>query len=431
MLTMDYQQTLEFIHSRKKLSHQPGTDVMRTLMHKLGDPQDALRYVHIAGTNGKGSVTAMTAAILKEAGYKVGMSISPYVVDFRERFQINGEMISAARLAALVCRIRPVLEEMEAQGLGEVNEFELVTAIAFLWFFEEKCDVVCLEVGLGGRFDATNIIKRPLVTCIVRIGLDHTAILGETVEEIAAEKCGVIKPGTAVVCYPEQPAEAMRVIRTVCGEQNVPLIVPDMEDLKLIDCNLLQNHVDYGGYEAEISMKGRWQALHMAMSVETALELCRKGFDISDDAILNGLAQAKQPARMEIISLQPLVLLDGGHNPDGVDALAGMIERSGLPKMHAVIGMMRDKECEKMLQRLSECFDVVYTVTPDNPRAMPAEELAVLASRCFDEAYAAGSVEEGIREAKKGIGKLKGLCVCGSLYLAGEARKILLSDANN
>ena len=305
----------------------------------------------------------------------------------------------------------------------------MVTAIAFLWFFEEKCDIVCLEVGLGGRYDATNIISAPLVSCIVRIGLDHTGILGETVPEIAAEKCGIIKTGSTVVCYPEQPAEAMKVIRDSCEKAEAELIVPDMEDLKLIASNLLQNQIDYGGYEVELAMKGRWQALHMAMSIETALALCRKGFEIGDEAILSGLEQAKQPARLEIIGLQPLVLLDGGHNPDGVDALAGMIERSGLPKMHAVIGMMKDKACEDMLRRLSDCFDVVYTVTPDNPRAMPAEELAELAKRYFDEAYPAASVEEAIANAKKGIGKLKGMCICGSLYLAGDARKILLSDA--
>ncbi len=428
---MEYTQALEFIHSRKKFSHEAGLAEMRTLMHRLGDPQEKLRYVHIAGTNGKGSVTAMTAEMLKNAGYRVGMSISPYVVDFCERFQINGEMILQEKLAELVARIQPEVEEMERLGEGTVNEFELVTAIAFLWFQQEQCDIVCLEVGLGGRCDATNVIPTPLVTCITRIGLDHTGILGETVEEIAAEKCGIIKPGTTVVSYPEQPAAAMKVIRAACEEKSVELIVPEVEDLKLIDCNLLQNHVDYGGYEVELPMKGRWQALHMAMSIEAVLKLCGQGYDIGDQAILDGLRQARQPARMEIISLQPLVLLDGGHNPDGVDALAGMIERSGLPKMHAVIGMMRDKACEDMLRRLSDCFDVVYTVTPSNPRSMPAEELAVLASRYFDEAYAANSVAEAIAKAKQGIGKLKGMCVCGSLYLAGDARKILLDDTKN
>lgn len=427
---MDYQQALEFIHSRKKFSHEPGLDAMRTLMHALGDPQDKLKYLHIAGTNGKGSVTMMTASILQHAGYKTGMSISPYVVDFCERFQINGKMIPQETLADITDRIREVVERLDIQGV-EIGEFELVTAIAFIWFYEEKCDIVCLEVGLGGRCDATNIIPTPLVSCITKIGLDHTGILGETVAQIAAEKCGIIKDGATVVCYPEQPAEAMKVIRQVCKEKKADLIVPDLEDLRLIDCNLLQNHVDYGGYEVELPMKGRWQALHMAMSVEAVLKLWRNGMEIDDQAILDGLQCAKQPARMEIISLQPLILLDGGHNPDGVDALASMIEKSGLPKMHAVIGMMRDKACEDMLKRLSDCFDVVYTVKPENPRSMPAQELADLALRYFDEAYPADSVEEAIRLAKQGIGKLKGMCVCGSLYLAGDARKILLSDTKN
>lgn len=427
---MDYQQALEFIHSRKKSPHEPGLEIMRILMHALGDPQDKLRYLHIAGTNGKGSVTTMTATILQNAGYKVGMSISPYVVDFRERIQINGEMIPQDKLADITARVKAVVDELDVQG-KPVGEFELITAIAFVWFCEEDCDIVCLEVGMGGRFDATNIISAPLVTCITKIGLDHTGILGETVAEIAGEKCGIVKPGSTVVCYPEQPAAAMEVIRHTCEEKGVELIVPDVEDLRLIACNLLQNQVDYGGYEVELPMKGRWQALHMAMSIEAVLKLWRSGFEIDDQAILDGLKQAKQPARMEIISLQPLVLLDGAHNPDGIDALASMIEKSGLPKMHAVIGMMKDKACEEMLRRLSDCFDVVYTVTPDNPRSMPAKELAALALQYFDEAYAADTVEEAIHKARQGIGKLKGMCVCGSLYLAGDARKILLADRKN
>lgn len=425
------QQAESYIHSRKAFTHAPSLAVMQRLMQRLGDPQKQLRYIHIAGTNGKGSVTAMTAAILQRAGLKTGMSISPYVTDFRERFQINGQMIEPERLEQLVGRIRPQVEAMEQAGEGEVNEFELVNAAAFLWFYEEKCDVVCLEVGLGGRCDATNIIPPPLVTCITRIGLDHTAILGETIEQIAAEKCAIIKPGTVVISYPEQPPQAAQVIRQTCEKQQVPLVIPDPEDLAMLECNLLQNHANYGGYEVELPMKGRWQGLHMAMAVEAALALWRQGYPIEDQAILDGLAEAKLPARMEFLSLQPLILLDGSHNPDGIDALAGMIERSGLPKMHAVIGMLRDKACEEMLRRLSDCFDVVYTVSPASPRAMSAGQLAELARPYFDEVEPAADVAQALQKARVGVGRLKGLCVCGSLYLAGEARKILLSDANN
>ncbi len=426
---MTYEQALSAIHARKQFTHEPGLQVMQCLMQRLGDPQKALRFVHVAGTNGKGSVTAMTAAILHAAGLKTGMSISPYVVDFRERFQINGKMIEKAVLAQLVEQILPHVTAMEQCGQGQVNEFEFVTAIALLWFRQENCDIVCLEVGLGGRCDATNIIPAPLVTCITRIGLDHTAILGDTVAQIAGEKCGIIKPGTTVVSYPEQPAQADKVIRAACEEQGVKLIVPAAADVDLQQSNLLQNRVNYGGYEVELPMKGQWQGLHMAMAVETALELWRKGLPIEDDAILDGLAKAALPARMEIISLQPLILLDGSHNPDGVDALAGMIERSHLPQMHAVIGVLRDKDSVDMLKRLSECFDKVYTVTPDNPRAIPAQELAQMAARHFEYVEAVPSVAQAIEKAKQGIGKLKGMCICGSLYLAGEARKILLPDA--
>lgn len=422
----EYTEALDYIHSRKTFTHAPGLAVMQRLLQRLGDPQRALRYVHVAGTNGKGSVTAMTAAILQHAGLRTGMSISPYVTDFRERFQIDGRMIDPERLTALTARVSAEVEAMSAAGEGEVNEFELVTALALLWFYEEKCDIVCLEVGLGGRCDATNAIPTPLVTCITRIGLDHTAILGDTLEKIAAEKCGIIKPGTVVVNYPEQPAAAQAVIARTAAAQGAPLLTPEVEDVHLLACNLLQNEVDYGGYQVQLPMKGRWQGLHMAMAVEVALALWRQGLDIPDTAILQGLAAAALPARMELVSLQPLVLLDGSHNPDGIDALAGMIEHSGLPKMHAVVGMLRDKACQEMLERLADCFDVVYTVTPDSPRAMTAEQLAALADGCFEEVHPAPDIATALEKAGQGIGKKKGLCVCGSLYLASQARPLLL-----
>lgn len=425
---MTYEEAVTTIHQRKRFSHAPDLAPMRRLMQRLGNPEQSLRYVHVAGTNGKGSVTVMLASVLKNAGFKTGLSISPYVTDFRERFQINGCMIEPLCLARLTETVQAQIEQMDAAEEGEIGEFEMVTAIALLWFAQEKCDIVCLEVGLGGRFDATNVIPVPLVTCITRIGLDHTQILGDTVEKIAFEKCGVIKEGTTVVCYPQQPEEAMKVIRRGCEEHKAELIVPDTEDLTVLASNLLQNQFDYGGYQVEIQMKGHHQGFHLAMAVEAALALCRKGLEIDDEALLKGISEASLPARVEILSLQPIIVLDGGHNPDGVDALASLIEKSGLPKMHAVIGMMQDKACEEMLGRLSECFDAVYTVAVDNPRSMPAGQLAQLAEKHFEKVEAVEDLKQALQKAKQGVGGTRGLCVCGSLYLAGEARKILLSD---
>ncbi len=422
------EEAIAYIHSRKRFPGKKDLKPMQELLRRLDNPEKQLQYIHVVGTNGKGSVTAMVAAILQNAGYRTGMNISPYIVDFRERLQINGVFISPGRLTELTNRVRTVIQQMDAEGNWEIAEFDAVTAIALLWFCEEKCDIVCLEAGLGGRLDATNTIPAPLVSCITRIGLDHTEILGDAVEKIAQEKCGIIKPGTVVISYPEQTKAVADVISCACKKCGVPLIVPEPDDVKLLACNMLQNHIDYGGYQAVLPMKGRWQGMHMAMAVETALQLAEKGWDISDEAIIAGLEQAKQPARMEILGLQPIVLLDGSHNIDGIDGLASVIEKSGLPKMHAVIGMLRDKECAKMLERLSECFDKVWTVTPDSPRAMTAEQLAVLSADLFDQITPAQSVPQAIRLASQGLGGTKGLCICGSLYLAGEARKFLLAD---
>ena len=243
---MTYEEVLQFIFFRPRLGrHKPGTQRMEKLLRQLGNPQKKLKFVHIAGTNGKGSVTAMTANCLKLAGYKTGHFISPFVLEFRERIQIDGEMIPKEKLIEYADRVKKIVDEMDGQN-EIINSFEIDTAIGFLWFAEEHCDIVCLEVGLGGLYDATNVINIPLVTAITSISLDHTNLLGDTTAKIAWEKCGVIKSGSVVVTYPTQDRDALAVIMERCAAMQVPLIVPAMGGVTVLDNAVLHTRVQYG-----------------------------------------------------------------------------------------------------------------------------------------------------------------------------------------
>ncbi|MGN0652651.1 MAG: bifunctional folylpolyglutamate synthase/dihydrofolate synthase [Gemmiger sp.] len=430
---MTEQQAINAIHALPRMA-KGGASLtrMQALLDQLGNPEKELKCIHIAGTNGKGTLAAMTSSILTHAGYKTGMTISPYVLNFRERFQIDGKMIPPRTLASLTARVLDAADAVEAQGGEGPVEFEVVTAIAFLWFAREKCDFVVLETGLGGRYDATNVIPSPLVAAITRIGLDHTEILGETLPEIAAEKAGIIKEGCAVVCYPEQPEEAMGPLFNAAAEAHTSIITPDLEDLQFLKCRPLENYIDYGGYRVKLPFPGKHQANHAAMAVEIALTLWREyGYEIPDEAIEAGLCEASMPARIEVLRRHPLLLLDGCHNPDGTAALAATLADAGYDgNLVGVIGMLEDKNCEKMLENLAPCFDKVFTVTPDSPRAMTAAELQERAKFHMD-AEAANSVSAAIKQAIAWADEnnLAGVVVCGSLYLAAEARPILLKEA--
>lgn len=430
---MTTQQAIEALHALPRMGQgAPGLARMQNLCDHLGNPEKELQCIHIAGTNGKGSLAAMTSSILTAAGYKTGLTISPYVVDFRERFQIDGEMIPPRTLANLTEKVLDAIDAIEAEGGEKPVEFEAVTALAFLWFAREKCDLVVLETGLGGRCDATNVVPHKLVAAITKIGYDHMEVLGDTLDKIAAEKAGIIKEGTVVVNYPDQPAEAMGPILTAAAEAHTSIITPDKDDLTLLRGKRLENRIDYGGYRAALGLPGTHQANHAAMAVEIALALWREfGYDISDDAILQGLADARMPARIEVLRRHPLLLLDGCHNPDGAKMLAATLTRADFEEnLVGVLGVLADKDYKDMLSDLAPCFAKAYTVTPNCPRALSAEELQKEA-RFHTDAEAADSVADAIRKAVDYADEnnLAGVVVCGSLYLAAEARPLLLKEA--
>ena len=421
---MNYDEALAWVHSLPRLAEHPGIENTRRLLAKLDDPQKELKFVHIAGTNGKGSATAMLSCVLCKAGYRVGMSVSPYVLDFRERFQINGEMIAPNVLAALLGEVRAAADALAAEGWDSLVEFDAVTAAALLWFARERCDIVCLEVGLGGRLDSTNAIENTLVACIMHIAKDHIELLGDTEEKIAAEKCGIFKNGCTVIAYPDQPRAAMDEIVLCAQAAGCPLVVPELEDLRFYRARPLENRVNYGGYDLTIPFPGRHQAYNAAVVAQAALALCEKGFEIPDEAIMEGIAATRFPARIEVLRRDPLVVVDGAHNPDGARALAAALRGAGLSGLTAVLGILNGKQPEELLAALAPCFSSVYTVRPDSPRALSAEELAALAKRHFSDGVPCGSVGEALALARADAPN--GLVVCGSLYLAAEARALLL-----
>ena len=430
---MTMQQAVEALHALPRLgAGQPGLARMQNLLAHLGNPEKDLPCIHIAGTNGKGSLAAMTASILTAAGYKTGLTISPYVVEFRERFQINGEMIPARTLAALAQKVLGAVDAIRQEGGDPPVQFEAVTALALLWFAKEKCDFVVLETGLGGRYDATNAVPRKLVAAITRIGYDHQELLGDTLAEIAAEKAGIIREGCPVICYPDQPDEAMGPILTAAAEAHTAIITPDKEDIRRLPGKRLENRIDYGGYRAALGLPGAHQANHAAMAVEIALALWREyGYEIPDDAIEAGLAAARMPARIEVLRRRPLLLLDGCHNPDGAKALAETLQAAQYEEnLVGVLGMLADKDYKTMLETLAPCFAKVFTVTPDCPRALSGADLQREA-RFYMDAEAAPTVPRALRAAVRYAEdhNLAGVVVCGSLYLAAEARPWLCKEA--
>ena len=421
---MTYQQAVDYIHSRPRFKNTDNHKAMRKLLEYLGNPQDNLKFVHIAGTNGKGSCAAMSANVLKTAGYKVGLNVSPFVVEFTERFQINGEYIPKDKLAAITEKIKFYQEKiLEEDGL-QLLEFEIVTALAFYYYNMENCDIVVLEVGIGGLLDSTNVIKDSLVSCIMNISFDHTNILGNTLSEIAYQKAGIIKPDRPVVCYPAQESSALETIKKVAEDKNASFILPDINDIKTTVTGFMQSTLEYDGKKITQAFTGKHQSYNATVVIEAMKQLRQFGFEISDDDIIKGIENTKFPARIEVISRNPLIILDGGHNIDGVTALLNVLKENNITGLTAVWASLSDKEPEKIIEMMTPYIDTLYTVPLFGARALTPQQLADMARPYFKDVHTADSVESAIDMAMENPGS--GLLVFGSLYLAADARKHLL-----
>ena len=418
---MTYEQALEKIHSLLSLGSRPGLDRMRKFMDRLGNPQNNLCYIHVAGTNGKGSVCAMLSSVLVAAGYKTGLFISPYITDFRERIQINNRMIDKEVLAQAVEETFPVLEQLRGEGTV-ITEFEYVNALQFYIHSRERCDVVVLETGMGGLLDCTNIIPPPLCAIITTIGLDHTAVLGDTLEEIAVQKCGIIKEDSAVVAS-AQCKEVMAVIEKTARERRVPLMQSQSVSAEVLRADLRGTLFRSNGAELQIRLAGAHQ-LDNAKAVLAALQYLRLNdlLSITDASVRNGLFAAANPARLQLLRDDPIVLLDGAHNPNGAEALRAAL-RTFLhgKRLFAVNGMLADKDIDSVIGLFDGMFDSVFTVPVDNPRAISAQQLAEKWTAHCSRVQACGDPGQGVELAIESAKASDGAAVIfGSLYLAGE-----------
>ena len=411
---MNYDEALEYIHGVSWTFCKPGLDRISSLCEALGNPQDSLKFVHVAGTNGKGSFCSMLTSVLTEAGLKVGLYTSPYILEFNERMRIGNDSIPNDTLARLTERIRPIADAMS----DKPTEFELITAIALDYFREEKVDVVILECGMGGRLDSTNVISTPLLSVITGIALDHTAFLGDTVAAIAAEKAGIIKKGVPVL-YGGEDEVAAKVIKDTADKQCSPYQRSDYSQLTIDSLSLEGTRFSYKHRsEIDISLLGVYQPRNASLVLD-ALDILKTELpSITEDAIRRGLAKARWMARFEIISREPTLIFDGAHNPQGIDAAVAGIKRY-FPEesLIAISGVLRDKDYAAIARRIAEVASDAFTITPENPRALSAEEYASELSKSGVRATPTSGIDEAVAAALELAEREKKSVVClGSLY---------------
>ena len=421
---MSYEATLEYIHSVKWQGSKPGLERTQELLKALGNPEKSLKFVHIAGTNGKGSTASCIASVLQKAGYKTGLYTSPYIIRFNERMQVNGEHISDEELERLTDEIRPHADAMT----DSPTEFELITALALKYFLYKKCDIVILEVGMGGELDSTNVIDTPEVAVITSIGLDHTAELGPTIEDVARAKAGIIKEDGDVVIYGGEKS-VENVFEQTCRAKNARLHHTDFKRLAVWEYGLDGVRFDFNPYQnVFLPLVGTYQPKNAALAV-TALECLRgKGWQLSDEDIINGLAAVNWPGRFEVLAQSPVFILDGAHNPHGIKATADSLRQlfDGR-KVVFLIGVMADKDVSGMMDVISDMAQAFIAVKPPHPRAMKAEQLAQLLAAYNKPVTASISIPEAVREAIGRAGKDGIVCALGSLYFSGDVREAVKS----
>lgn len=422
---MNATEAIEYIHSVCWKGSIPGLSRTQTLLAKMGNPEKKLKFVHIAGTNGKGSTAAMTASILRKAGYRTGLYTSPYIYRFHERMQVDGEEISDEDLVEVTEYVKPLADSMEESP----TEFELVCCIAFEYFYRKKCDIVVLEVGMGGEMDATNVIDTPEVAVITNIGLDHTEVLGNTVEKIAETKSGIFKENGHAVVYRSTPS-VEEVFERICAERNVSLKKADFDSLKLKSHSLTGQVFDCAERkDLVLPLLGDHQLHNAAVVLAVADTLMEEGWHITEENIRDGLRDTSWPGRFDVMRQEPLFIIDGGHNPQCIEALVKNIEDYLVGRnVIALTGVLADKDYADMYKPVMPLVKQFVCITPPNPRKLPAEQLAQYLRNVGAEAVACESIEAGVQTAMELAGKDGAVLCFGSLYSIGAIRDALENE---
>lgn len=425
---MDYEQAIAYIQHLCTFGINPGLQRIERLLQLMGNPEDRLKCIHVAGTNGKGSTSALIAAVLRCQGYRVGVYSSPHLQSYRERFVINGEMIAQGDFARLLSLLRSKLEQVSTEIVEHPTEFEVLTALAFQYFCEQAVDFAVIEVGLGGTLDSTNVIT-PLVSVITNVSYDHMNRLGTTIKEIAGQKAGIVKPGVPVVTA--ACGEALAVIKEAAAGMRAPVIdvaehcrgqLVSMEKTGQI-FDLITARKEYR--HLRTGLLGRHQITNSQVALTVCEQLQQQGTDIGDEAIYRGFSQASWPGRFEIISQEPFIVLDGAHNPDGAWALRDTLQRlSPGEKAIFVVGVLADKDYTEMLKEFAAVAEVMILTKPDSPRAADPSVLAEAISGCTTVIYE--NLQEAVAAGMRQAGTGKAICICGSLYTVGQARDIIL-----
>ncbi len=422
---MNYLESLKYIEEIEFFGSKPGLERISVLMNKLDNPQDSLKFIHVAGTNGKGSTTAMLTYILKENGYKVGTYTSPHLETYNERFMINGENISDEDFAKCVSVVKEVCETLS----DKPTIFEVLTAVAFKYFYDKKVDFVVLEVGLGGRFDATNIIKNPVLSVITSISFDHVEYLGDTLEKIAYEKAGIIKESCPTVLY-RQSDEVKNVIEAVCKDKSSKLFYAENEKIEVLEQKISGTKFNIGNEfisleNVKITLMGDYQIKNSALVLTACGALRKCGIKLEDDLILKGIEKAKWHGRMEIVDSSPMVLLDGAHNTDGITMLSKSLKKYfSDKKITLVVGILGDKEYMKMVETIAPLAAKIVFTEPRSARKWHLDELECLN---FDDKniYKESDIKKAVEKAYEITAKDDVICCAGSFYLIGEIYKIV------
>lgn len=449
---MNYDEAIAYIKNTAKFGSKLGLERTEKILELLGNPHKKLKCIHIAGTNGKGSITAMVTTILVESGYKVGSYISPFIEEFEERIQINNKNISKADLSDIITEVSKAVEKVVELGYSNPTEFEIITCAGFLYFYNNNVDFAVVEVGLGGRLDSTNVIT-PILSVIASISLDHTLILGDTIEKIAYEKAGIIKHGIPVVVFPQQK-ESEEVIDKICNERKCKiikvrrdsavylgkknlqhiLISPEEKETYISNSLITQKieiHTLIDNYSINLSLLGKHQLLNCSVAIHAIEELRKRGVEVNKDNIITGLGKVKWPARLEVMNRKPLVVIDGAHNIDGIKNLTQSLDMYfNYDKIILILGILADKQVEDMIKTIVPKVSRVITVTPHSVRAELSQELKIQVEKYTTQCEAIEDYEQAYKKALSYCSDKDLLLVCGSLYMVGDMRKIIRNIHN-